>query len=263
MTKSLSILLVEDDPTDTRLLLSLLDHADLCDYRIHAVTTATDAERALSTGRSEGGSGGAPDGDFDVVLLDLSLPDCDGLGSVERILAVAPSTPIVVLTGRDDYELGLRSIEAGAQDFLVKGEVKGNTILRCAQWSIARAAAGGPPDEAATRWEAIEQTVAGVVVVDHELKVVSANPAFVVATGRTEADLRALPLTELVETEDIVGFVLDLRATLRDEAPTRRRSARSVVEDLTGCRRDRGVARRCTEAHGPGRTRGWPRAGSP
>ena len=90
---------------------------------------AADAERALVEGA------------FDVILLDLS-PDCDGLVSVERVLARAPKTQIVVLTGRDDYQLGLRAIAAGAQDFLVKGELKGNTILRCAQWSIARAAAG-------------------------------------------------------------------------------------------------------------------------
>lgn len=207
--KSLSILLVEDDPTDTRLLLSLLDHADLCEYRLHSVGTAADAERALVE-RS-----------FDVVLLDLSLPDCDGLVSVERVLARSPSTPIVVLTGRDDYELGLRSIEAGAQDFLVKGEVKGNTILRCAQWSIARAASGPGVNAADERWAIIDRTVAAVAVVDRELKVVTANPAFVEAVGRSEDQLARLPLTELIETDDIVTFVLDLRATLRGEAPTR------------------------------------------
>jgi PAS domain S-box-containing protein len=214
MTNDLSILLVEDDPTDARLLLSLLDHADLCEYRIHAVGSAAEAERSLTGG------------EFDVVLLDLSLPDCDGLSSVQRILTVAPSTPIVVLTGRDDYDLGLRSIEAGAQDFLVKGELRGNTILRCAQWSIARAAATPRLDADGPRWAVLDQTVAAVAVVDHELKVVTANPAFESATGRDEAQLHELPLTELVETEDIVGFVLDLRATLRDEAPTRLIDAR-------------------------------------
>jgi two-component system, NarL family, sensor histidine kinase UhpB len=210
----LTILLVEDDPTDTRLLVSLLDHADLCEYRLRTVGTAADAERALV------------DDPFDVVLLDLSLPDCDGLVSVERVMAVAPTTPIVVLTGRDDYELGLRSIEAGAQDFLVKGELKGNTILRCAQWSVARAAAGAAASPTDQRWTILDRTVAGVAVVDHELKVVTANPAFVDLTGRAEEHLRSLPLTELVETDDIVGFVLDLRATLRDEAPTRLMDAR-------------------------------------
>jgi two-component system, NarL family, sensor histidine kinase UhpB len=205
----IAILLVEDDPTDTRLLISLLDHADLCEYSLQAVATAADAERSLVHG------------DFDVVLLDLSLPDCDGLVSVERILRVAPTTPIVVLTGRDDYELGLRSIEAGAQDFLVKGEVKGNTILRCAQWSIARAASGSAAPPAEERWASIDHTVASIAIIDQELKIVMANPAFVSATGRSEAELARLPLTELVDVDDIVGFVLDIRATLRDEAPTR------------------------------------------
>jgi PAS domain S-box-containing protein len=205
----ISILLVEDDPVDTRLLIQLLDHADVCDYTMQAVATLADAERSLVTS------------DFDVVLLDLSLPDCDGLVSVQRVLSISPRTPIVVLTGRDDYELGLRSIEAGAQDFLVKGEVKGNTILRCAQWSIARAAAGPRGEGEADRWVVIDQTVAAIGVVDRELKVVTANPALVELSGRSERELARRPLTDLIEVEDIVSFVLDLRATLRGEAPVR------------------------------------------
>lgn len=205
----ITILLVEDDPTDTRLLIQLLDHADVCDYTLQAVATLADAERMLVNSA------------FDVVLLDLSLPDCDGLVSVERVLAVTPGTPIVVLTGRDDYELGLRSIEAGAQDFLVKGEVKGNTILRCAQWSIARAAAGPRGDAEGERWAILDQTVAAIGIVDRELKFEASNPALVALSGRSEAELSRLPLTELIDVDDIVEFVLDLRATLRGEAPVR------------------------------------------
>ena len=67
----------------------------------------------------------------------------------------------------------------------------------------------------------LDRTVAAIAVVDRELKVVTANPAFVAMTGRDEDRLRRLPLTELIETDDIVSFVLDLRATLRNEAPTR------------------------------------------
>jgi PAS domain S-box-containing protein len=215
--EAIRIRLVEDDPTDTRLLISLLDHADVCEYRLQTVGTAADAERMLVNDQ------------YDVVLLDLSLPDCDGLPSVQRVMAVAPATPIVVLTGRDDYDLGLRSIEAGAQDFLVKGEVKGNTILRCAQWSIARAAAGflGPDHD--PRWTAIERTRAGIAVIDRELRVVTANPSFVSWAGHPAADLARRPLTEFIEVDDIVEFVLGLRATLQGEAPTRQVDVRFVV----------------------------------
>lgn len=205
----ISILLVEDDPIDTRLLISLLDHADVCDYSLQAVQSASDGERALVND------------DFDVVLLDLSLPDCDGLVSLQRVLSVAPRTPVVVLTGRDDYEIGLRSIEAGAQDFLVKGEVKGNTILRCAQWSIARAGALPATERDEARWDLLDRVAAAVAVIDQELKIQSANPTFVELSGRSEPELARLPLTEFVDVDDIVEFVLGLRATLRDEAPVR------------------------------------------
>lgn len=204
----LEILLVEDDPTDARLLVELLQHADVCTYGLRTVNTMADGERALVEEK------------VDVVLLDLSLPDSDGLRSVERVLAVAPSAPIVVLTGRDDYKLGLQAIEAGAQDFLVKGGVKGTTILRCAQWAVARAAVGSRRREPA-RWESLERTVAAMAIIDNELKVRAVNATFTTVTGFTEDAVGGTPLTELVDVADIVEFVLDLRATLRGEAPVR------------------------------------------
>jgi PAS domain S-box-containing protein len=137
----------------------------------------------------------------------------------------------VVLTGRDDYELGLRSIEAGAQDFLVKGEVKGNTILRCAKWSIARAAAGPRREPDADRWSLIDETIAAIGIVDRELKVNTANPALIELSGRSAAELARLPLTELIDVDDIVSFVLDLRATLRGEAPVRLIEVRFQARD--------------------------------
>ncbi len=207
-SEELEILLVEDDPTDARLLVELLQHADVCPYRMRTVNTMADGERALV------------DEKVDVVLLDLSLPDSDGLRSVERVLATAPSAPIVVLTGRDDYQLGLQAIEAGAQDFLVKGEVKGATILRCAKWAVARAAAGSRRREP-ERWESLERTVAAMAIIDNELRVRAVNPTFTTVTGFTEEQVGGTPLTELVEVADIVEFVLDLRSTLRGEAPVR------------------------------------------
>lgn len=202
---ALDLLLVEDDPTDARLLGQLLDHAAVGDATLQVAQTLADAERLLVTRH------------FDAVLLDLSLPDCDGLTSVHRLLEVAGTVPIVVLTGRDDVDLGLRSIEAGAQDFLVKGEVKGNTILRCVTWAMARLSGRG--GRGGDRWAVLDRTVAGVAVVDHDLRVVTANPAFEVLCGRDEAELARVPLTDLVEVEDIVAFVLDLRATMRGEIP--------------------------------------------
>lgn len=210
----ISILLVEDDPIDTRLLLQLLDHADVCAYEVQAVASAEEAEAALAE-RSP-----------DVVLLDLSLPDCDGLDSVDRILAAAPGTPVVVLTGRDDYALGLRSIEAGAQDFLVKGETKGNAILRCAQWAVARAH-GRSGISTADRWGRVSESAMGMAIVDAALTIQLANPAFAELAGRPPDALSGTPLTDLVH-DDVVDLVRDLRSTLRGETPMRRRSTHLV-----------------------------------
>lgn len=204
--EAITILLVEDDPTDTRLLLQLLGHADVCPYSIQAVASATEAEESLASAHP------------DVILLDLSLPDCDGVASVDRILAAAPGIPVVVLTGRDDYELGLRSIEVGAQDFLVKGEAKGNAILRCAQWALARSRNRRGGDSASTPWAMLASSSLPLALIGDDLVVRDANPAFVALVGC--GPVEGVALTDLLAPDDVVGTVLDLRGVALGELPS-------------------------------------------
>src|SRR5205085_1929712 len=68
------------------------------------------------------------------VLLDLSLPDADGLEAVTRMRIAAPEVPIVVLTGRDDERLGLSAVQHGAQDYLVKGSVDERMMARAIRY---------------------------------------------------------------------------------------------------------------------------------
>jgi len=77
-------------------------------------------------------------GTFTVILLDLSLPDSDGLETVSRMRAAAPHTPMVVLSGQDDEEVALRALQSGAQDYLIKGQSDGNLIARSIRYSIER-----------------------------------------------------------------------------------------------------------------------------
>jgi signal transduction histidine kinase len=74
----------------------------------------------------------------DVVLLDLSLPDAHGLETVERMLEAAPDAPIFVLTGLDDQTTALQAVHAGAQDYLVKGEVAGGLLARSIRYACER-----------------------------------------------------------------------------------------------------------------------------
>ncbi len=74
----------------------------------------------------------------DIILLDLSLPDSQGFETFDRTIAAAPKIPIVMLTGLADDDLAIRAVQAGAQDYLVKGQVDGNLLARTIRYAIER-----------------------------------------------------------------------------------------------------------------------------
>lgn len=125
-TAHIRILLIEDNPGDVRLLREFLKDAT----RLHSETTHV--ERLAAAANLLG-----PDR-FDVVLLDLSLPDAAGLEALQHLHGLSPSLPIVVLTGLDDEETALRAVQEGAQDFLVKGRVDTPILTRSIRYAIER-----------------------------------------------------------------------------------------------------------------------------
>ncbi|MCU1236341.1 MAG: response regulator receiver protein [Candidatus Solibacter sp.] len=76
--------------------------------------------------------------DFDLVLLDVSLPDSHGLEGLNAVRTHAPSTPVVLLTGWDSESLALRAVQSGAQEYLVKGTLEGPVLARALQHAIVR-----------------------------------------------------------------------------------------------------------------------------
>jgi GAF domain-containing protein/DNA-binding response OmpR family regulator len=120
------ILLIEDNPADARLLRKMLIEAKRFSFDLQQT------ER-LSTGLEHLASD-----DIDIVLLDLSLPDSAGVDTFAQTLAQAPRTPIVVLSGLDDERVAFEAVRAGAQDYLTKGEVDGNLLVRTIHYAIER-----------------------------------------------------------------------------------------------------------------------------
>ena len=120
------VLLVEDDDGDALLTSELLDEAG----------AAVALQRARSLAEAELLVSGA-----DCVLLDLGLPDSQGLYGLGRLLAREPEAAIVMLTGMADEHLGRQAVRAGAQDYLVKGEVAGDMLNRVIRYAIERRAA--------------------------------------------------------------------------------------------------------------------------
>jgi PAS domain S-box-containing protein len=123
--QTVRVLLVENDPGDARLLEDSVDGGPFVFTR--ARTLAEAVERLGDDGE-----------DFDVVLTDLCLPDSDGQATLTRLLEAGPDLPIVVLDSRDDDALALAALDAGAQDYVVKGTIAGAALVRLIRHAIER-----------------------------------------------------------------------------------------------------------------------------
>jgi diguanylate cyclase (GGDEF)-like protein/PAS domain S-box-containing protein len=125
--KSLKLLLlVEDNPGDARLLREMLNEAGAYKTEVRQAESMSEAEKELGERA------------FDIALLDLGLPDAQGLDTVRRAHAVAPRVPLVVLTGLDDESLATRALQEGAQDYLIKGQIETRGLLRALRYAIER-----------------------------------------------------------------------------------------------------------------------------
>jgi signal transduction histidine kinase len=122
----MKILLVEDNPGDALLVREYLSEADPSIELIHQ-TSLQDSSDVIA------------ENNIDAILLDLSLPDAQGLETVHRARQLAPHHPIVVLSGISDRETAVLALQNGAQDFLVKGQGNGDDILRALKYAIERA----------------------------------------------------------------------------------------------------------------------------
>jgi PAS domain S-box-containing protein len=120
------IILVEDSPSDAQLLQDTLQEASVSRFEF---VLAERLDQTLARLQTES---------FDVVLLDLSLPDSRGSDTFLRVRAAAPRLPIVVLTGVEDELVGLDAVRHGVQDYLIKGQADGRQIARAIRYAIER-----------------------------------------------------------------------------------------------------------------------------
>jgi len=121
----MKVLCVEDDEKDSILLSRMLHHPSIAAQMVCAERLSEAQERLTQE-------------TFDVILLDLSLPDAKGINTVKRMRAAALDIPIIVLTGLMDAELGVQCVQAGAQDYLVKGKISETLLARVMAYAIER-----------------------------------------------------------------------------------------------------------------------------
>jgi diguanylate cyclase (GGDEF)-like protein/PAS domain S-box-containing protein len=120
------LLLVEDNAGDARLLREMMKEQGAAHIHLEHVECMSDAEKSLA------------ERPFDIILLDLGLPDSGGLSAVRRARAAAPRIPIVVLTGMDDQMLATQALQEGAQDYLIKGQTEARGLLRALRYASER-----------------------------------------------------------------------------------------------------------------------------
>jgi len=166
IAKRLSILIVEDDIADRKLLHQLLLKTAL---RISDVQFADRLDTAL---------GLLDKGNYDVVFLDLGLPDSQGIDSVSVVNAKAPNTPIIVLSGLDDATMEVTAVQKGVEDYLVKGQVDSNLLARTVRYAIERKRTRKILDEKQKNIEAVfDAAPVGMMLIDEHTIVKRVNNA--------------------------------------------------------------------------------------
>jgi len=122
----IKLLIIEDDSGDMEFVCDILSQPDSVTIDTERADRLSSALRFLAQKQ------------FDVVLLDLGLPDSQGLATFTEIYSRHPQVPVIVLSGFDDEERALQAVQNGAQDYLIKGLVDGNLLVRTIRHSIER-----------------------------------------------------------------------------------------------------------------------------
>ncbi len=214
MNELASVLLIEDNPGDTRLVREHLHERFGAACRLHATETLHEGLSWLGTQSP------------DLILLDLSLPDSEGLATYLKVLEHAPGTPVVILSGRDDDVLARDAVRAGAQDYLAKQHADGVALARTMRHAVERRRADQALRDSEARYRTIVETAEeGILQLDGAGRIRFVNARMARMIGRPVAALAGTRFVELVEPayRALAQHLLDGAATARHSGELRLR----------------------------------------
>jgi two-component system sensor histidine kinase UhpB len=207
---SIKVLLVEDSPTDALIVGEAL--ADITDFNhtlTHAESLADALTHALGTR-------------FDVVLLDLGLPDGNGIDTFRHFRHATPDTPVLVLTGLADISVGLVAIQEGAQDYVLKREIEAPLLSRAIRYAIERNRALTALAASEERFQlAVSGASAGLWDWDPRTDALYLSPHFREIVGHDEDELpnQMRAHYDIIHRDDVERVMLALRAHTQERHP--------------------------------------------
>jgi PAS domain S-box-containing protein/putative nucleotidyltransferase with HDIG domain len=175
---SIRVLLIEDNLGDARLIQEMLKDTGKIDLRVEHAGTLKEGLKYV----------GDPERPLDAVLLDLGLPDSQGFETFERFQQESESFTTIILSGLNDVDLALHAVRQGAQDYLVKGQISGDVLLRAIRHAIERDETDRLLRESQERYQSLVDRMPDAIVVHREGEIVFVNPATVELLKAKSAD---------------------------------------------------------------------------
>ena len=196
--KNVKILLIEDNPGDARLIRELLSEGKGMDFQMEWANGLTTGLNNLSVD------------EFDIILVDLGLPESQGLDTFTNIYAYASSIPIIILTVLNNENIAIKAVHEGAQDYLIKDQVDADSLVRSMQYAIERKKTEKVLLRTHEKLKAIfEGATDGILAVDIKSKKFSfVNPRICEITGYSMKELFKLNITKIHPKKDL-KYILD------------------------------------------------------
>ncbi len=233
------VLIVEDEPLVAEYLEGILTGAHQPPFSCAIARDLSEALARLAHDR------------FDVVLLDLGLPDSTGMNTARALRIRVPGVPIVVLTGLEDEETGLKALRIDVQDYLMKGQINGDLLVHSIRYAIERKRIVDALRESEERFRAFFESLSlGAALADAESgRLVQVNEGFCNISGYDRREVSGMSFDDLTHPEDrsryrrlfeemmlglTPGYTLEKRVLRKDGGVIRVRTVVTVIRNSSG-----------------------------